>query len=218
MNVEALGERIAATQQQCHRITALITKLKGQLISYLHTATERRIDLDTADPRDLDDTFYWDVYVPYKQKQEQLESNQRKLIKMQERLDKLNSQRSLKHREDELISALPEALRQFCDSWCQYAIDYYIEHHDNSTQDSFRYRTDQYIRNTIESDARDKLIDIARRVQKRCGNITDASNLTIGDNGTINGKIIGAKGSANVETIRAGGYNIQCLHFRVLIK
>lgn len=36
--------------------------------------------------------------------------------------------------------------------------------------------------------------------------------------GDINGIIVGEKGTAKVTTIGAGGYNIQCYHFRVLVK
>lgn len=51
-----------------------------------------------------------------------------------------------------------------------------------------------------------------------CGQITDGQNLTIGGNGELNGFLIGTAGKAAIETISAGGYNIQCFHFRLLIK
>lgn len=59
---------------------------------------------------------------------------------------------------------------------------------------------------------------IAHRVSNKCGEIIDASNLYIGLNGEPNGFIIGKKGRSVVETIVAGGYNIQILHYRVLVK
>ena len=49
------------------------------------------------------------------------------------------------------------------------------------------------------------------------GQITDASHLTIGAKGDLNGYIVGTKGVAKVQTVGAGGYNIQCFHFRTLI-
>ena len=49
------------------------------------------------------------------------------------------------------------------------------------------------------------------------GTITDASALYIGPEGDINGYIVGTEGEAKIQTIGAGGYNIQCFHFRTLI-
>ena len=49
------------------------------------------------------------------------------------------------------------------------------------------------------------------------GEITDASALTVGAKGDLNGYIEGKDGKASIKTIGAGGYNIQCYHFRTLI-
>lgn len=59
---------------------------------------------------------------------------------------------------------------------------------------------------------------IIERTNKIVGQITDASNLSIGEKGDLNGYILGTRGKAKVETIGAGGYNIQIFHFRTLIK
>ena len=58
---------------------------------------------------------------------------------------------------------------------------------------------------------------IIERTNQIVGTITDASNLKVGAKGDLNGYIIGTKGTAKVQTIGAGGYNIQCFHFRTLI-
>ena len=64
-----------------------------------------------------------------------------------------------------------------------------------------------------------KYKELIERVTKITGKITDASNLKIGNqHGEINGTIVGEKGKCIIETISAGGYNIQCFHYRVLIK
>lgn len=58
---------------------------------------------------------------------------------------------------------------------------------------------------------------IIERTNEIVGVITDATNLKVGSKGDLNGYIIGTKGTAKVQTIGAGGYNIQCFHFRTLI-
>ena len=56
------------------------------------------------------------------------------------------------------------------------------------------------------------------RVEKKVGKIQDASGLYLGVDGEINGYIKGEKAAVEVRTIYAGGHNIQCLHYRVLVK
>ena len=69
----------------------------------------------------------------------------------------------------------------------------------------------------IEKEIENKRNLLIERVIEVTGKVTDATQLFIADNGEINGIITGEKGSAKVNTIYAGGYNIQCLHFRVLV-
>lgn len=58
---------------------------------------------------------------------------------------------------------------------------------------------------------------IVERTNAIVGQITDASELEVGAKGDLNGFITGTRGRAKVQTIGAGGYNIQCFHFRTLI-
>lgn len=69
----------------------------------------------------------------------------------------------------------------------------------------------------LEQEANRKYDFIIERTNAIVGKITDASNLKVGAKQDLNGFIIGTKGKAKVQTIGAGGYNIQCYHFRTLI-
>ncbi|WP_287827118.1 hypothetical protein [Oscillibacter sp.] len=74
-----------------------------------------------------------------------------------------------------------------------------------------------WLEKTIEEEKTAKLVDLIARINSVVGTITDASGLYISGKGDINGIIAGTEGKAKVETITAGGYNIQCLHYRTLI-
>ena len=69
----------------------------------------------------------------------------------------------------------------------------------------------------LQKEADAKYDDIIVRTNAIVGTITDASGLKVGRKGDLNGIIIGDRGQAKVQTIGAGGYNIQCYHFRTLI-
>lgn len=69
----------------------------------------------------------------------------------------------------------------------------------------------------LTDEADRKYDDIIERTNRVCGEITDASGLKVGAKGDLNGFIVGTKGTAKVQTVGAGGYNIQCFHFRTLI-
>ena len=69
----------------------------------------------------------------------------------------------------------------------------------------------------LDEEANAMYDDMIERTNREVGTITDASGLSIGEKGELNGYIIGERGTAKVTTIGAGGYNVQCFHFRTLI-
>lgn len=69
----------------------------------------------------------------------------------------------------------------------------------------------------LKKEADRKYDNIIERTNEITGKITDAAGLEVGDKGELDGLVIGERGTARVHTIGAGGYNIQCFHFRVLV-
>lgn len=74
-----------------------------------------------------------------------------------------------------------------------------------------------FLEMALEAEKKAKILDLMTRIEKITGKIVDAEYLKIGPKGDLEGIIIGEKGKAKINTIGAGGYNIQCYHFRTLI-
>lgn len=88
------------------------------------------------------------------------------------------------------------------------------------TQDVYYYKLDDCLNRMIKAIEKDAIVkeqQLISRVNKEVGNIEKAITLKVGVNGELNGLIQGENGKCKIETIYAGGYNIQCLHYRVLI-
>ena len=84
---------------------------------------------------------------------------------------------------------------------------------------AFKRNKEQELNDFLDKEEKAKIFDLIARVTKVVGTITDASGLSIGyQNGELNGIVIGTNGKAEVETIGAGGWNIQIFHYRVLVK
>lgn len=79
------------------------------------------------------------------------------------------------------------------------------------------YFNDELFERGIKIEAEAKYDGIIERTNEICGTITDATGLRVGEKGDLDGYVIGERGAAHVHTIGAGGYNIQCFHFRVLV-
>ena len=74
------------------------------------------------------------------------------------------------------------------------------------------------IEDLVKKAVEDKIAKLYYTICDKAGKILDCSNLYIGVNGDINGTIKGEIKEVKVTSIIAGGWNIQCKHFRVLVK
>ena len=85
----------------------------------------------------------------------------------------------------------------------------------------FMSKTEDEIHKANERDAKALILDLYNRVKAITGEVTDWSGIRaeMGNGGftVLTGIVIGKTGRARVETILAGGYNIQRLHIRTLV-
>lgn len=90
------------------------------------------------------------------------------------------------------------------------------------TADLVRLSSDEARKNWLEPHLEKervaKLEDLFFRIYGVTGSIVDGSHLDISAKGNLDGVIVGEKATVKVDTISAGGYNIQCFHYRTLVK
>ena len=77
-------------------------------------------------------------------------------------------------------------------------------------------RTEEQIKNDVENWKNRESELMAERLKTEFGDIISTS-LYLGADGNVNGIIQGSNKTARIDTIFAGGYNIQCLHTRLLV-
>lgn len=113
--------------------------------------------------------------------------------------------------------------------WPEWRIKYQIE--DNfkekyysevpALSKTYFKRPDSYddiaLEKFLDAEVRARYNDLVKRITEKAGEIVSADNLYIGRNGQINGIVNGTKNNVRVETIPAGGYNIQKFHYRTLV-
>lgn len=110
------------------------------------------------------------------------------------------------------IKAQKEQMRKFVDAHGKSAFNFNLE---NVKEGKIEEEAQRYAK--LEREYLRK--EIYSRTSQYVGKLVDMVAIEWGDNGSLNGIVIGEKGdNARVETIIAGGYNIQCEHYRVLVK
>ena len=94
---------------------------------------------------------------------------------------------------------------------------YELREYNSDTKQYEKHFNREKLQKELDNEANAKYDDIIERTNAICGKITDARGLWVGNKGDLDGIIIGERGTAKVQTIGAGGYNIQCFHFRTLV-
>lgn len=232
MRIEALQERIENAEKKIGKKQATIAK-KQSLIDKKQQILKSKYSDKPNIPEAL--TLKWDIdhYI------DDISRLEREISETALTLNKYRKQLDGAEKESVLIKKMPDVLRglqtELVDRWDRwdterrdkikadyYKLDYKEFSRSYSHADKmFRLKSDEQIHNDNVRSAESLIIDLIYRVRSITGEITDWSNVraSAGTGGftVLNGYVVGKEGRACVESILAGGYNIQRLHIRVLV-
>lgn len=244
--IQKTEERIEKKQKTIEKKTSSIEKKKNALkklgIDYDSVLANNNI----RDYQD--DSNWYDIYWTYcdiNHYKEDIERGSKEIEELKILLNKYNKQLESQSDEEDIYNSLPsiilEAEKNLIEEWDKNDKEkrefyrnkyneYNAEFPENSIEGykkfikEFKYpayedmrRTDKEIHDSNVKIARAYIIDFVRRVKEIVGEISDCSKLYCAGP-ALNGYVQGNLGRASVETILAGGYNIQRLHCRTLVK
>lgn len=172
--------------------------------------------------------------------EEGIENNQKQIEETKKTIAKYEAQLAGEiERESIIAKEIPESMkgmqRELEDRWNEFDMERkkalyeeykeigyreFMKTHPYSDYKHMKMSEDE-IKKSNEKDARMFVLNLYNRVKEITGVVTDwdGIRLEVGGMGipTLTGFVKGTEGNAYVETILAGGYNIQRLHIRTLV-
>ena len=230
MTITELENRIAKKQAQIEKKHNTIIKKEKQIAK--KQAEIEKLEADSREARWLDSEIYW--------LKDDIERNTQEIAECEKTLAKYNEQlKGEREKEATFINEVPQTMKtleqELVTEWdrsdearrswlkAQYkelGYNEFIKKHKYSGY-GFMQTTAEETHKTNVKDARLFIIDLLNRVKDITGEVTDWSYITLTYGNTfpvLNGYVEGKEGRAVVESILAGGYNIQRLHIRTLVR
>ena len=231
MNIKTLTERIENAEKKILKKQNVLDK-KQKMVDDKKSEIASLSDISKKRSLEVDIEFLeWDI----RTLKSEIETTKKTLEKYHKQLDGEIA------REKSWIDEVPEVLKSF-----QTELVSKWDEHDIQKRDRIRkackelpyeelkkmyhwrdrdwamYTTDEQIHDSNVKDATNLILNLVNRVKDVTGEITDWDHLSVA-NGTwggavLNGYVSGKEGRCCVESIGAGGYNIQRYHIRVLVK
>jgi len=233
MRIETLSERIANAENKIGKKQRTILKKQVLITKKQHLLdTKFLANSDSTEARALK----WDI----EHYSDDISRLEREIAETTLDLDNYKKQLTgLMERVSVLITDMPDVLKKLQKEFVMRWDKWDMERRDKIISDyreldykqfsrkythadvMFKNKSDEQIHDDNVQATENLIIDLIYRVRKITGEITDWSGIraTAGTGGftVLNGTVIGKEGIACVESITAGGYNIQRLHIRVLV-
>lgn len=222
MDIQKLQERIDKAQEKidkkCNTIEktkARIEKLTAQIATFEHKTREELRTIPSEER--TEENFYtpWEVLFKLEVAEDSIKANYKEIKKIEGTLKKYQNQMVKENNNLNKIENIPEILKNL--------IEKIIEENDKlAINDPNEVRSSEEIHKDNVEFANYLVLNLIARTENVVGEITSWNELRITAGShhlpIFNGVVNGTKGTAIIETIEAGGWNVQRWHLRVLIK
>lgn len=201
-DIETAEEGISNAEKEISKMTETLNELKEELQKAEEKANSRNVEAILTFLRMWKERvteYYKDSFEEYLIAREDYNKEYDRLNKIRWNAETVEERRAAREQQE-------RNNRKFHKAWNFVEVYEYCGRLDEAR-----------LEKDLQRDADRKYDDIIEKTNKIVGEIKDATNLRVGEKGELNGYVFGTNGKAHVETIGAGGYNIQCFHFRTLI-
>lgn len=242
MKITTLNDRIAKAQETIAKKENTITKKMALIEKKKAQLTKKGINPETADAcehRD-DSEAFWTI-CEIEHLYEDIERGKSEIEEKKKALESYKAQLAGEiEKESIFIKELPENVLQMrdelverwdeydknkrdflCNEYARLGYREFSQKYRHAGHE-FRKLTDSQIHDANVRDAKNLILNLYNRVKEITGEITSWKGIYLTQgahfSAVLNGYVEGKQGRASVESILAGGYNIQRLHVRVLVK
>ena len=228
--LEKAQAKIAKLNKTMERHFTQMEKKKAKVLSHGWNPYNAKCMLGTPEENEA----FWAI-IEFQNKFEDILNCENK-IEEAERIAESWKEKLQKRQEEkqeaanEFPPALVEAQKYLAESWKETDIkarEFMIEKMNTLNHEEFRKlytyseqeelsKSNEEFERLEKKNAEFWTMNLFHRVKKVTGKITDCGHLEFKGK-SLNGVVIGDEATVSVETIKAGGYNIQKLHYRVLL-
>lgn len=241
MKIEKLNEYITKTEEKITKKEATIEKKQAKIAKLQKkvtiTQTLEELTWIPSEERTAEMNDQIDILFDISSLEDDIERAEKEITTLKQ---KLNEYKIKKAAESAKAAEVPEILKKLMELIITDNDKADLEHQAklkaeykeigykpfvqkyNAAKYEFLWKNAEAIHKDNVAYAESLIFDLIRRTKETIGTITSWNNITI-NCGThnipaLNGYVEGENGKAQLESILAGGYNIQKLHIRVLVK
>lgn len=219
----AYDKRVVTTNKYVKKVSTLKAKLDSLGVDY---SQSNLVNLTNEQ---------YLLTMDYRTALEDLTTSQKKEQELLDKYNKATKAYEVAKIKENKLSELPECFKQTIEylttEWTKSDIalkehlkneftalgmDAFYKQYSSPKYSFYRRGTEEDFKKVNGKNAKDLITDLINRVTKVVGSITDLSDIQFKGN-SLNGFVSGEQGRCRIETIVAGGYNIQKLHYRVLV-